>query len=99
MVTLEASVRVLESEGVSARWVESRKTTNKFANGLLRILAMIRQGYLKKTKQNKTKQKNFACLQIWTSHLEMSATPYFNVTCNWYYFKALYHSIHVSLSI
>ena len=29
---------MLESEGVSAVWVESRKTTNKFADGVLRTL-------------------------------------------------------------
>ena len=32
---------MLESEGVSAMWVESRKTAYKFADGLLRTL-MIR---------------------------------------------------------
>ena len=29
---------MLESEGVSAKWVEFRKTTNKFADGFLRTL-------------------------------------------------------------
>ena len=29
---------MLESEGVSARWVASRKRMNKFADGLLRTL-------------------------------------------------------------
>ena len=44
MVTVEASVMslvCLESKGVSATWVEYRKTTNKFGDDLLRTLAMI----------------------------------------------------------
>ena len=41
MVTVEANVMnscMLESEAVSAMWVESMKTKNKFADGLLRTL-------------------------------------------------------------
>ena len=52
---------MLESEGVFAMWFESRKTTNNFADGLLRTLAMIRQGY--KKEKEKQKQKTFTCLQ------------------------------------
>ena len=63
---------MLEFEGVSAMWFQSRKTINKFADGLLTTLAMIRQGYLKKG------EPLLAC-KIWTTHLKMPATPYSNV--------------------
>ena len=53
MVTVEPSAIEslvfwkLESEGVSARWVVSRKTMNTYDDGLLRTLeqCMISQGY------------------------------------------------------
>ena len=54
MLTVEASVTslcMLESEGVSARWVESRKIKNKFADGLLGDF-MICQGFFFFKKKN-----------------------------------------------
>ena len=51
MVTVEASVMSLVCWNLKVflqMWFESRKTTNKFADGLLRTLAMKRQGYKKK---------------------------------------------------
>ena len=42
---------MLESDDVSARWVESRKTTDNFADGLLRTFSamiMIIQDYKKR---------------------------------------------------
>ena len=68
---------MLESKGVLAMWVEFRKMTNKFADGLLRTWVQWYVKAKKKTNKQTNKQKQKTPLlgsKIWTSHLELPAT-------------------------
>ena len=80
---------MLESEG----WVQEN---NK------QICWWFVEDFSNDTSKLYEKKHTSACLQIWTTHLEMPTTPYSNICAlaTGLYFKVLYHSIHdVSLSI
>ena len=74
---------MLESEGICVIWIESGKTTNKFAD----------TSRLLKKKKKKKKKKNLCSPAKFGPGIVKSLQSHIRMP-KWLYFKALYHSIH-----
>ena len=85
---------MLEFEGVSARWIDSRKMKNKSADDLLGTLECNDMSRLLKNPVAFLKNLDLASCNACNLIFQCALAK-------WSYFKALYHSIHddVSLSI